>query len=150
MERDESEEGSSEVMKNYCMYLPNTGRCMLRKNTVFRALTVHSMYIDRRPLTFLAVTERHGPPRTTGLTLSTSDNLSDLSSTPGELDVSLPASSKGQSHCHGSTTPSTKHPKKSRRLLYPRRERIDFTRLLSSGCHVLRYFGCGSDLSLCL
>lgn len=72
----ESKEESSEVMKNYCMYLPNTGHCMLRKNhscySLDCSLNVH------RPSTFDVL--KH--PR---MTLSTSANLSDLSSTPGSM-----------------------------------------------------------------
>lgn len=41
---DESKAESSDVMKNYWIYLPNTGHCMLREENT--ALTVHSMYID--------------------------------------------------------------------------------------------------------
>lgn len=51
---------SREVMKNWWMYSPNTGHRMLSKNTVFGALTVHSMYIDPRPLTFSTIAERRG------------------------------------------------------------------------------------------
>ncbi len=47
MEKDsEIEEESGEVMKNYCMYLPNTGHCMLRTNTVLAALVHRSSTFD--------------------------------------------------------------------------------------------------------
>lgn len=141
---------SSEVMKNYCMYLPNTGHCMLRKNTVFCSfdcsLNVH------RSSTFDLL--KH--PQTTGSSTNyRSDYIdpSDLSSTPGTmrsaflcpredddktrkllLEDSQRTKSLSQKHKTIRQTPT-----KSDWLLCPHRERIDFMFLLSPGWHVLRY-----------
>lgn len=141
---------SSEVMKNYCMYLPNTGHCMLRKNTVFCSfdcsLNVH------RSLTFDLL--KH--PQTTGSSTNYRSHYidpSDLSSTPGTmrsaflcprqdddktrkllLEDSQWTKSLSQKHKTIRQTPT-----KSDWLLCPHRERIDFMFLLSPGWHVLRY-----------
>uniref|UniRef100_A0A3Q3WFC8 Hepatocyte growth factor receptor n=1 Tax=Mola mola TaxID=94237 RepID=A0A3Q3WFC8_MOLML len=53
-----SEAEGSDAMKNYCIDLPNTGHCVLRRENA--AVTVHSMYIDSS--TFSNIPGRRAPP----------------------------------------------------------------------------------------
>ncbi|CAK6954576.1 Hypothetical predicted protein [Scomber scombrus] len=91
--------------ENYCMYLPNTGHCMLRKNTVYGTLAVHSMYIDHPPLSFSSITEL------LGLTLSISTNLSELTRQGERLLERLPADKATVTEAQPNK-PVIKHPKR--------------------------------------
>lgn len=128
-----------------------------KKHSFDCSLNVH------RSSTFSSIPERQGPPWTIGLTLSTSADLSDLSSTPGSMRSAflrprqdnykaqelLPEDSRRTKPLSQRHNTIRQTPAKSHWLLYPHRQRIDFRFLLSPGWHVLRI--CGSDpFFLCL